>query len=124
MDGRSEMFLDGVKVGEQQLPPTATMRHRHGFFIPLNGTLAPGTHTLVVRVVKPNYSAGIWQPVAVVDMSAPIPEELRRVGERFLATARASKLTHISYSYAGRDVQTHKFYYPKVEYFLTHGRSQ
>jgi len=124
IDGKSEMFLDGVKVGEQQLPPTATMRHRHGFFIPLKNTLAPGTHTLAVRVVKPNYSAGIWRPVAVIDMSVPISDELRRVGERFLAAGRASKLTHISYSYAGPDVQTHKFYYPKVEFFLTHGRSK
>lgn len=123
IDGRSEMFLDGVKVGEEQLPPTATMRHRHGFFVPLEKSPAPGAHTLVVRVVKPNYSAGIWRPVAIIDMSTPIPDELRHAGGRFLETARASKLTHISYSYAGPDVQTKKFYYPKIEFFLTHGRA-
>ncbi len=124
IDGRSDFFLDGVKVAEQKLPPTALMRHRHGYFIPLKSAPAAGAHTLVIRVVKPNYSAGIWQPVSMIDMSVPISDEMRHVGNRFLETGRASKLTHISYSYAGPDVQTHKFYYPKVEFFLTHGRAK
>ena len=124
IDGRSEMFLDGVKIGEQQLPPTAMARHPHGFFIPLEDTLEPGKHTLVIRIKKDNYSAGIWRPSSIINMDEPISEELRKVGERFLKTARASKLTHISYSYAGPNVQTDKMYYPKIEFFLTHGQKK
>ena len=121
VDGDVDVFLDGVKVGEQKLPATAMWQH--GFYIPIESSLAEGRHTLMVRVFKDHANAGIWKPVALIDMAVPIPGDLRRAGERFLAVARTAKITHISESYAGPYTQTRKMYYPKVEYFLTHGQA-
>jgi len=121
IDGDADIFLDGVKVGEQKLP--ATTMWQHGFFIPLNDGLKKGKHLLIVRVFKTNYAAGIWKnDIAIVDMSVPIPDDLRIAGERFLEVARAADLSYLSESYGGRYVQTEKMYYPKIEFFLTHGQ--
>ena len=116
VDGTADIFLDGEKIGEQKLPPTSMWQH--GFYIPLRNDLAPGKHTLVIRVFKSNYKAGIWKKIAIVDMSAPISEDLRVAGERFVDVARAAELTILSESYGGHNVQTEKMYYPKVEFFL------
>ncbi len=78
----------------------------------------------MVRVYMPRWKAGIWKPVSIVDMSQPVSDEIRTVGRRFIETGRAAGLTHISENYAGKNVQTEKMYYPKIEYFLTHGQAQ
>ncbi len=122
IDGDADIFLDGVKIGEQKLP--ATSMWQHGFFIPLLDGLAPGAHRLCVRVFKPNYNAGMWKGVSIVDMSVPISQELRTAGERFIDVARAADLTFLSESYGGRYTQTEKMYYPKIEFFLRHGLMQ
>ena len=57
-------------------------------------------------------------------MSAHISDDLRTAGERFLKIARAADLAFLSESYGGRYTQTKKMYYPKVEFFLTHGRAK
>jgi len=92
------------------------------FFIPLGRKLAPGDHTIAVRVFKPNYAAGIWKEVSIVDMSVPIPDDLRIAGRRFIEVARAADLSFLSESYSGRYTQTERNYYPQVEFFLTHGQ--
>lgn len=121
IDGDADIFIDGVRVGQQKLP--ATSMWQHGFYIPLDAGLAAGKHMLVVRVFKPNYAAGIWKrDVSIVDMSVPISADLRVAGERFLQVARAADLSYVSESYAGKYLQTEKMYYPKVEFFLKHGR--
>jgi hypothetical protein len=119
IDGDADIFLDGEKVGEQKLP--ATSMWQHGFFIPLGSGPGPGEHTLVIRVFKPNYASGIWKEISLIDMSVPIPDDLRTVGERFIKVARAADLTFLSESYGGPHTQTKKMYYPKIEFFLKHG---
>jgi hypothetical protein len=52
----------------------------------------------------------------------PIGDDLRTAGERFIQVATAVDLQFLSESYGGRYTQTKKMYYPKVRYFLTHGR--
>ena len=95
---------------------------QHGFFIPLPEDLAPGEHTIVIKVFKPNYAAGIWKEISIIDMSVPLPPDLRTAGERFLETAEAADLTFLSESYGGPYTQTKGMYYPKIRHFLTHGK--
>ena len=65
VDGYADVFLDGVKIGEQKKPPDQMWDVR--FSIPLPVDLAPGTrHQLVVRVQKDSFAAGIWKLVSVV----------------------------------------------------------
>jgi len=121
IDGDADIYLDGEKIGEQKLP--ATSMWQHGFYIPLKERLVPGSrHKMVIRVFKDHANAGIWKPIAMIDMAVPISDELRTAGGRFLKTARAANLTMISESYGGHRTQTDKMYYPKVEFFLTHGQ--
>ena len=122
VDGDADIYLDGEKIGEQKLP--ATSMWQHGFFIPIEKGLAPGRHTLVVRVFKDHANAGIWKPISLIDMSVPISDDLRTAGERFVTTAKAADLSFISESYGGRYTQTEKMYYPKVKFFLTHGQTR
>ena len=118
IDGTVDVFCDGEKIGQQNLPPTSMWQH--GFYIPLGKHVTPGKHTLVLRVFKSNFKAGIWKEVSIMDMSVPISDDLRTAGERFVTVARAADLTVLSESYGGHYVQTEKMYYPKVAYFLKH----
>jgi hypothetical protein len=120
VDGDADIFLDGEKIGEQKLPPTSMWQH--GFYIPIKAALTPGAHRLVIRVYKSNFNAGIWKPISIIDMSVPIPDDLRTIGERFITVARAADLSVLSESYGPRYTQTEKMYYPKVKFFLQHGR--
>ena len=86
------------------------------------GLLSRGTHRIVVRVFKENFGAGIWKNISIVDMSEPISNDLRTAGERFIEVGRWAKLSHLTESYGAAYTQTTKAYYPKVEFFLTHGR--
>ena len=95
---------------------------QHGFYIPIEAALTPGAHRLVIRVYKSNFNAGIWKPISIIDMSVPIPDDLRAIGERFITVARAADLSVLSESYGARYTQTEKMYYPKVKFFLQHGR--
>lgn len=115
IDGFADIFLDGVKIGEQKLG--AWEMWRQGFFRSLPRDVAPGRHTLIVRVEKPFLNAGIWMPIHVVDMSVPLSPELRRTARRFLDVARASKLAEVGEK-AGPIEEN---YYPKIEFLLTHG---
>ena len=116
IDGTADIFLDGEKICEQKLPPTAMWQH--GFYCPLDSDVAPGKHTLVIRVFKPNFKAGIWKDISIMDMSTPISDDLRTAGERFVKVGRAADLAKLSESYGAHYVQTEKMYYPKVEFFL------
>jgi hypothetical protein len=115
IDGFADIVLDGVKIAEQKLGHWAMWRQ--GFFRPLPRDAAPGRHTLLIRVDKSFLNAGIWRPIHIIDMSAPLAPELRRTAKRFLEVARASKLTEVGEK-AGPIEEN---YYPKIEYFLTHG---
>jgi hypothetical protein len=114
IDGHADIMLDGVKIAEQKLG--LWQMWRQAFFRPLPRDLEPGRHTLVVRVEKPDQNAGIWMPVHIIDMSVPLAPELRRIANRFLEVARASKLTEVCEQ--GGPIEEN--YYPKIEFFLTH----
>jgi len=122
IDGDADIYIDGEKVGEQKIP--AMHMWQHGFFIPLPKGLSHGNHRLVVRVFKKRYNAGIWKPVSIVDMSAPISDDLRTAGERFIDVGRKADLAVLSESYGPKYTQTEKMYYPKTRFFLTHGGVQ
>ena len=65
VDGYADIFLDGVKIGEQKEPPGVMWDQP--FTIPLPADFAPHeTHRLVVRVEKDSHAAGIWRPVRIV----------------------------------------------------------
>ena len=119
IDGDADVFIDGVKIGEQKLP--ATVMWNHGFYLAITDGLAPGRHTMVIRVHKPNHNAGIWKPISIVDMSVPLSAELRGAAERFIDVARAEGVAYMSESYFGRDTQTELVHYPKIRFFLRHG---
>jgi len=116
IDGTYEIFLDGEKIAQRDFPPTLTWQY--GFYCPLDPRIGWGKHTLVIRVFKSNYKAGMWKEISMIDMTAPISEDLRTAGERFIKVGRAADLVKISESYGGNYVQTEKMYYPKVEFFL------
>ncbi len=117
--GTADVFIDGVKVGEQKFPTTAA--NQDGFYIPLDGGLSPGRHTLIVRVDHKNRGVGIWGPVSIMQRSTPVPEKIQRVARRFIEVARKAKVTHISYNYAGPNFQPEKMYYRKIRFFLQNG---
>ena len=119
VDGDADVFMDGRKVGEQKI--NASAMWNHGFFIPLHDGLAPGRHTLMVRVFKHYANAGIWRPVSIVDMSVPLSDRLRTAADRFVNVARFAQVSYISESYAGRDTQTEMILYPKIRFFAQHG---
>lgn len=117
IDGYADIFLDGVKVAEQK--HSFWPMWRQGFFRTLPRDVKPGPHTLVVRVQKPAWNAGLWMPVRIIDMSVPLDPQLRETTQRFLEVARASHLTQVCEK--GESAEDN--YYPKLEYFLRHGAS-
>ena len=65
VDGYADVYLNGVKIGEQKKPPGEMWDIR--FDIALPADVARGEpHQLVVRVKKDLYGAGIWKRVSVV----------------------------------------------------------
>ncbi len=65
VDGYVDVFLDGVKIGEQKAD--VGVMWDKAFNIPLPANLVTSaSHRLVVRVSKDNFAAGIWQPVKIV----------------------------------------------------------
>ena len=122
VDGYYDVFVDGVEVGERHGMNLDMVWH-DSFFVPLDAGLAPGSHRIVVRLRKDNYNAGIWKPVAIVDMSVPISDDLRTAGERFIKVARTAGLLRWSETYAQPfGIQMENFLYPKIEFFLTHAQ--
>ena len=56
------------------------------------------------------------------DPSYVAPPEVRMAGRRFIETGRAARVTHMSESYRGRNVQTEREYYRRIRKLLRHGR--
>lgn len=64
VDGDADIFLNGVKIGRQTLPPEIMWNRE--FSIPLPADFDPAApQRLTVRVRKDRAAAGIWQPVRV-----------------------------------------------------------
>lgn len=67
VDGYCDVFIDGVKVGEQKKPPQ--IMWTRPFHMSLPKGLAAGAHTMVIRVEKQSAeesNAGIYLPVWIV----------------------------------------------------------
>ena len=119
IDGKCDVFVDGRKVGEQKVK--ADMSWMLTFFVGLEDGLAAGRHVMVIRVDKNYENSGIWQPITIVDMSAPLSPEVRTVGQRFLEVAREAKLANVTECYGEPGLQVETMLYPCVEFFLKHG---
>jgi hypothetical protein len=65
VDGYTDVFLDGKKIGEQK-KDVGVMWDR-SFIIPLPKKLdLRKSHRLAIRVHKENFAAGIWKPVMIM----------------------------------------------------------
>ena len=117
VEGLTDVYLDGVKIGEQKFGGHTT--RRLGFYLTVDkNLLTPGRHLLVVRSQKAVHHAGIWKPASVVDLTAPLSPRIRHAAERFIDTALAADLTFIDESYGGPYFQTEKIYFPMIKTFL------
>ena len=116
VDGDADIFIDGEKVAEQKVTPWAMWAQ--AFFRGVDKPVTPGDHTIVIRVYKTHHHAGIWKPIYIIDMSVPIPEELRASG-RFVEVARAAQVSCLS---EWLKTSLDQNYYPMVEHFLKHGQ--
>ena len=64
VDGYVDVFLDGVKIGEQKVD--VGVMWDKPFSVPLPADFDPtGAHNLMVRVRKDTFAAGIWKPVMI-----------------------------------------------------------
>lgn len=112
IDGICDVYVDGNKIGEQKLDPY--IMWNKPFAISLPDSIGPGKHTIVIRVEKHEYSAGIWQLISISDMSAPISPEVREACERFISVGSSIPLRQLSEGGRGVDVS----YYPLIQSFL------
>jgi hypothetical protein len=70
VDGYCDVYLDGVKIGEQKQSPDQMWDQP--FRIELPPTVDPiRQHQLMVRVLKNNFAAGIWKPVSLIKADTP-----------------------------------------------------
>ena len=81
VDGAVEAFIDGKKVGSNP-----GLSWNTGYFIHLPEKLKPGKHELKVKVTKDRSAAGIWQPVALLNLAQKLSPATRTAGERFIQT--------------------------------------
>lgn len=70
VDGYCDIYLDGVKIGEQKVD--VSQMWDQPFRVNLLQNIAPNvSHTLMVRVLKENFAAGIWKPVTLIKAEEP-----------------------------------------------------
>ncbi len=112
IDGYSDIYVDEEKIGEQKIDPAYTWNKPLSVKLP--ATIGTGKHTVVVRVFKPNFLAGIWRPVTVVDNSQPIPANIREAGERFISVGKSINLIMLRESSETAEGS----YYPVIQAFL------
>ena len=68
VDGTADLFLNGIKMGEQK--QSASFMWDKSFAVALPDNFNPEIENeLVVRVKKDKYAAGIWKPVSIVSLS-------------------------------------------------------
>ena len=68
VDGLADIYLDGVKIGEQKRD--IGYMWNKSFVIPLPAKFdATVEHKLVVRVSKKAHAAGIWKPVSIISQN-------------------------------------------------------
>ena len=99
IDGYCDVFLDGRKVGEQKAP--LEVMWDQPFYISLAEGLAPGGHTLVIRVQKDSCQAGIHKPIWIFDESLKRLAKLDNSGRvlPLRTTGYATAYSAIRFSY-------------------------
>ena len=68
VDGTADIYLDGVKIGEQKREPAIMWDKPFVIALPEDFAIA-GKHILSIRVRKDGYAAGIWKPVSIAELS-------------------------------------------------------
>lgn len=81
VDGTVEIYIDGKFMGKK----TDNVWNR-GFYMHLPERLKAGKHELKVKVFKDRSAAGIWKPVALLNLAQKLSPETRMAGERYMAT--------------------------------------
>jgi hypothetical protein len=67
VDGLADIYLDGVKIGEQKKDVGVMWDKPFSVPLPLNVDLK-NTHHLMIRVVKNDFAAGIYKPIRIMAM--------------------------------------------------------
>ena len=117
VDGAFDAWIDGEKVGRRDGIPLDHVWQHHCYLLP-DKPVAPGTHVLTLRVKKENYAAGIWKPISIVDLAAPIAPELHEAARRLRIVSEAIGTYRISECYGSRTTQMQKVFWPNLETFL------
>ena len=129
MNGSWEVYVDGKQVASQM--PSGLGYYHEVPYVPLPEGLAPGRHTLIVRVrdgsgfykllqhENPDFTTA--DPVTIVDMSKPLSPELRAAAEGFLSASREVGLIRVFYGYSNPEPYLEQLLRPKIGFLLTHG---
>ena len=117
VDGSLDAWIDGEKIGERQGIPDDHIWQHH-CLIPLAHAPTAGRHVLTVRVTKETQSAGIWKPVSIVDLAAPIAPELHEAAVRCLSVSKAIGMYRLSECYGPHERQMEEVFWPNLETFL------
>lgn len=81
VDGTVELYIDGKLMGKK-----TDNEWNKGFYMHLPERLKPGRHELKVKIFKDRSAAGIWKPVALLNLAQDLAPETRMAGERYMAT--------------------------------------
>lgn len=119
VDGEFEAYIDGTKVGERKGLPLDHIWQHHRY-VPLAETPTPGRHVLTLRVKKNTYAAGIWKPISIVDLAAPISPELYEAAVRMRQVSEQIQMVRISEAYGTRTTQIQKVFWHNLEHFYRH----
>lgn len=120
VDGDFEAYIDGEKVGERYGVPLYHVWQHH-FYLELPKPIDPGRHVLTLRVKKDFSASGVWKPVAIVDLAAPIAPDLHEAAARLREVSEDVGAYRISEAYGGdRMTAMEKVLWPNLETFLKH----
>ncbi len=129
MDGNYDVALDGVPIAKRM--ESGLGYYQEVNYLPLNGVLGPGRHTIVVRVRDglgfyrlrhlENPEFPVADAVTIMDRSRPLPPEIRTAAEGFLAASKAAGLKQVFYGYHAMEPYLGKVLWPKMR-FLLEGR--
>ena len=130
MDGTWDVYIDGARVAAPM--PSGLGDYSEVPYLPIDRPLDAGWHTLVVKVTDgsgfyrthhhENPRFAINDAVTLVDLSVPLPPDLRTAAEGFLSASRRAGLERIYYGYSRPDPYLNEVLWPKVEFLLTAGR--
>lgn len=132
MDGTWDVYVDGQEVAKEMPSGLGLYREKEVPYVLLPEGLTPGRHTIAVRVkngsgfyklqqhFNPDFTTA--DPVTIVDMSQPLPPELRAAAEGFLSASSKAGMVRITYGYGPTPTPyLEDLLRPKVNLLLIHG---